>query len=208
MGGTKQEEDALGVIGEPLRDMVSALVDGEASEFETRRVLEQAGDPAVRALIGRHYAVRSVLRREAEVLCPPGLSRSILAALEAEPLPQGAVVQAPRWRGWAGGAAVAASVCLVAVLGTRAVLQPEAGSAPQVAAGAVSLGTLGQPAVTPVAMNTAQATVGLRPPLVDDADGEARKRLQMYMMPHAGNAALNTPEGMMPYARVVSFDEP
>jgi sigma-E factor negative regulatory protein RseA len=33
----------------------------------------------------------------------------------------------------------------------------------------------------------------------------ARQRLQRYMVPHADQAALNTPQGMMPYARVANF---
>jgi hypothetical protein len=57
-------------------------------------------------------------------------------------------------------------------------------------------------------MGSTLTPLGLRAPLVDDADGAARERLRMYMLEHAGNAALNTPEGMMPYARVVSWDEP
>lgn len=208
MGGTNREEGVLAQVGEPLREMASALVDGEASEFETRRVLEQATDPAIRSLLARHYAVRSVLRREAPLLCPPALTNSILAAIDAEP--QSLVAPAPsRWRAWAGGAAVAASVCMVAVLGTHALVsQGPAAQAPSVAAAGAVVAPLGQPAATPVAMGTVLTPVGLRAPLVDDADGAARERLRMYMLEHAGNAALNTPEGMMPYARVVSYDEP
>ena len=53
---------------DPLREMASAVVDGEASEFETRRLLEALGEPGVSALVARHYTVRSVLRREAPAL--------------------------------------------------------------------------------------------------------------------------------------------
>jgi sigma-E factor negative regulatory protein RseA len=38
-----------------------------------------------------------------------------------------------------------------------------------------------------------------------DYDQLARQRLQRYILPHAEQAALNAPQGMMPYARVASF---
>jgi hypothetical protein len=94
-------EAALGTTTEPQREMASALVDGEASEFETRRLLEALGEPEVRALVARHYTVRTLLRRDAPELCPPELTASIFAALDAETSLQGAV-PASRWRRWAG----------------------------------------------------------------------------------------------------------
>lgn len=209
MGGKNQRVEPLGAIGEPLREMASALVDGETGEFETRRLLEQS-TPELTALLARHYTVRSALRSEADLLAPPALSRSIMAALEQEPLPRGAVV-AQRWQGWAGRAAIAASVCLVAVLGTRTLMQPEdVAATPQLAIAPSTLGQLGLAATRP-AQDTFQGgttPVGLRPGVIDDANGVARERLHMFMLEHAANTALNTPEGMMPYARVVSYEEP
>ena len=61
-------------MNEPLREMVSAVVDGEASEFELRRVLDGCEDAAVGALLARHFAVRSVLRGETAALCPSQVS--------------------------------------------------------------------------------------------------------------------------------------
>jgi len=197
----------LGAIGEPLREMASALVDGEAGEFETRRLLEQADQPGLRALIGRHYTVRTLLRHEADQLCPPALTRSILDALDAEVAHRGAVAL-PRWRGLAGGAAVAASVCFAVVLGTRFLAVDTAATGPQLAAVGNTLGTLGNPPIRPVTVAGGAVPVGLPAGINEDADGIARKRLELFMMYHAENSALNTPDGMMPYARVVSYDEP
>jgi sigma-E factor negative regulatory protein RseA len=189
--------------------MVSALVDGEASEFETRRLLEVLGEADVRALVARHYTVRSVLRREAPDLCPPGLTESILAALDAEPLP---VAAAPRWRAWAGSAAVAASVCLVTVLGVRNFSGPVADVPDQsLAVAGVSMGSLGIPAATPVSARSGAIPVGLGAslPAADaDADRAAELRLQMFMLDHAQNASLNTPQGMIPFVRVDAREQP
>ena len=203
MGGKNLEVVSLGAIGEPVRESASALVDGETGEFETRRLLEQT-TPELRALLDRHYTVRAVLRREADLLCPPALTASILAALEREPLP-GRVGAVPGWQRWAGGAAIAASVCLVAVFGTRTLLQPEQAAEPSFVA-APSPIVLGSPDLRVV--TDTRGPVSLPRVPQNDPDGFARERLQMFMMEHAANSALNTPEGMMPYARVVSHEEP
>ena len=206
MGGEKLEVGSLVAIGEPLRESASALVDGETGEFEIRRLLEQS-TPELRALLSRHYTVRTVLRHEADLLCPPALTASILNAIEREPLSSRGAV--PGWQRWAGGAAVAASVCLVAVLGTRTVLQQQQAVSSQVATRAPIVfdaqhGPIGRGTV----VSDTGGRVGLTEGIVEDPDGAARERLQMFMMEHAANSALNTPEGMMPYARVVSYEEP
>jgi sigma-E factor negative regulatory protein RseA len=204
-------EAALGTTTEPQREMASALVDGEASEFETRRLLEALGEPEVRALVARHYTVRTLLRRDAPELCPPELTASIFAALDAETSLQGAV-PASRWRRWAGGTAVAASVCLVTVLGVRGVSGPGA-DAPghSLASAGVSMGNLGMPAAAPVLARSGAIPVGLGvvPASADrNADRAAELRLQMFMLDHAQNASLNTPQGMIPFVRVDSREQP
>lgn len=196
---------------DPLREMASALVDGEASEFETRRLLESLGDPGVSALLARHYTVRSVLRRDASALCPPGLTDAILASVHAENVPVSGPFAA-RWKNWAGGAAVAASVCLVTVVGLRG-LPGDTPAAPEhtLAASAVGLGTLGAPANAPVLARSGAIPVGLGaaiPASADDADRVAEQRLRMYMLEHARNASLNTPQGMIPYVRVDAREQP
>jgi hypothetical protein len=60
----------LSQLNAPLREMMSAVVDGEASEFELRRVLdERVRMPGSTALLARHFAVRAVLRGETAALC-------------------------------------------------------------------------------------------------------------------------------------------
>ncbi len=205
----------LSQMNEPLREMVSAVVDGEASEFELRRVLDGCGDAEVEALLARHFAVRSVLHGDAAVLCPPQVSRSIFAALEAE-APHGAVVAPARWRIPLGGVAVAASVCLVAVFGLRALGPSGDGKTAPAPALAVSdaqpLAPLGQPVMVMNALPSAAVAVGFGPAVrvspgaaqAVSADRLAEDRLRLYMGEHVRNAAFNANQGMLPYARVVS----
>ncbi|MCG3171412.1 MAG: Sigma factor AlgU negative regulatory protein [Pseudomonadales bacterium] len=200
---------------EPLREMASAVADGEASEFELRRVLDGLDEGELKSLLGRHYMVRSVVRGEATALCPPQVSAAIFAALDAEVPPAVAGARARR-RIPLGGVAVAASVCMVAVFGLRA-LAPAgdaAGAAGVQLAGtpARSLAPLGPPAAVVKTMPSAAVPVGFGPaarvPSVPGqfagADRLAEERLRVYMDEHVRNAALNTNQGMLPYARAVS----
>jgi sigma-E factor negative regulatory protein RseA len=41
---------------------------------------------------------------------------------------------------------------------------------------------------------------------VADYNAIARDRLRRYLLPHTEEAALNAPQGMMPFARVASFE--
>ncbi|MBK7168731.1 MAG: sigma-E factor negative regulatory protein [Gammaproteobacteria bacterium] len=200
-----------------LQEMVSALVDGEASEFECRRVLAGMDDPALRGLVDRHYSLRAVARQEAQLLCPAPLGANILAALEHEPAL--CVASAPagsRWRMRAGGAAVAASVCFLALIGMRA-LAPSGDAQATLASNGVTLGSLGQPVSRPLPFAGSTTPLGLARAVSDDFGGArtvggsnqlAEQRLRLFMADHARNAALNTNQGMMPLARVASYQSP
>jgi sigma-E factor negative regulatory protein RseA len=203
---------------ERLREMVSAVVDGEASDFECRSVLHNMGDPEVRKLLARHYAVRAVARAEVRALCPPTLSASILAAVATEP-PAAAAAAIPRWRMPLGGVAVAASVCMAAVFGLRALSPVPEGAAPAPAVAAVgggeTLGSLGRSAARAAQPPGYAVTVGFDPAAraargaVPDAHGAnrlAEERLQLFMHDHVQNASLNTNQGMLPYARVAAYE--
>ncbi|MBK8993468.1 MAG: hypothetical protein IPM40_18165 [Gammaproteobacteria bacterium] len=208
-------------LNAPLREMISAVVDGEASEFEYRRVLESVDDAGVTALLGRHYAVRAVARGEARALCPPALTAGILAAVAAQQPAAATAPAASRWRMPVGGVAVAASVCMAAVFGLRA-LAPEPAGIPQVAVVAssagTSLGELGRPGGLPVPVTGPAVPVGFGSAVPAPGGGLqhagaspdqlAEQRLRLFMADHVQNAALNTNQGMLPYARVVSYEAP
>jgi len=205
---------------EALREMISAVVDGEASDFELRRVLDSMEQDGVRDLMSRHYAARAMMRNEAVSLCPAAVTTGIFAALEQEQALSTNRLQP--FRGFLGGAAVAASVCLVAVLGVRALAPGEGAVAVATWAGSGSpgnsLGPLGRPAMVQSPLANEAAPLGLSsaipvaagaPSAADlDARRLAEQRLRMFMPLHAQNAALNASHGMMPYARVVGHDAP
>ena len=105
--------------------------------------------------------------------------------------------------------------------GLRA-LAPEPAGIPQVAVVAssagTSLGELGRPGGLPVPVTGPAVPVGFGSAVPAPGGGLqhagaspdqlAEQRLRLFMADHVQNAALNTNQGMLPYARVVSYEAP
>jgi len=109
------------------KEGLSALMDGQASDFETRRLLQQVGDDEELGQTWRRYqVVRSVLRGEAVLPSRDDLSARIATALDEEPTHH-VSVETRRGSGsgisgiWRSVAsmAVAASVTAVIILGAN-----------------------------------------------------------------------------------------
>lgn len=75
-------------LDNPLKESLSALVDGEASELELRRILKSGVDSEARSVWQRYQLARAFLRgecnspKEAQAAC--SFSASVLSAIEAE----------------------------------------------------------------------------------------------------------------------------
>lgn len=183
-----------------MKESVSALLDGEASELELRRLLRDADHDELRD-------VWSGYQRASQVLTESGredhwqldISASVSAAIaEGEPSMVKRIFRP------AASMAVAASV-FAAVLVTGQLLGlAESGTEPGVRQSAsASVGLVnawsgnGVNASYPVSRSQApQADTQAR------YNRMARERLQQYIIPHTDQAALNTPQGLMPFARV------
>lgn len=119
-------------MNEQAAENLSILMDGEASEFELRRSLEQVGQsPEMGERWRRYHVARSAMRGEPVNTADIDLSAGIMAALEdepvyAQPLPEGAAesVQERRkesrtlWKPMAS-MAMAASVTAMVILGVQ-----------------------------------------------------------------------------------------
>lgn len=197
-------------MNDRMKESLSALVDGEADELEIRRLLNQLeGDDELRASWQRYQLTSELMRADAsgegtpdETFADIDLSRGIMQAIDGEPMeevpakarPQAVEVAAAGRRGinWLASAAVAASVTLAVLVGVR--LNQES-LAPQLADQA-ALPQSDQQLAGHAAVPDSQQLQ------------QAQRKLQQYVLQHTENAALNTGKGMMPYARVASFDQP
>lgn len=126
-------EDEVDRLGHAEREALSALLDGEASDFELRSLLKNKGlDADLMAVWERYSLSRSALQGEPFRQASPGFSARVANAVANEPLPgeagdRGQHVQ----RGWwpnAAKLAVAASVALAVFVGMQVTLNQGWGS--------------------------------------------------------------------------------
>jgi sigma-E factor negative regulatory protein RseA len=192
-----------------IKESLSVLMDGEASELDLARVLKNSADSELRSSWARYHLVRQVMSEGSARAPQLDLSSRVMAALEIEP----EIKPVARWHDFlrpVASVAVAASVFASVLVGSQLyglVGGVEAGSPGELAAQVSTVGmvnTLGGSAV-----RAGYATPAVRTdtaPRYADYDQMAKQRLQRYMLSHSEEAALNAPRGMMPYARVASFE--
>ena len=214
-----------------IRESLSALMDGEASEMELHRVLKatdaESGDK-LKSTWSRYQMVRDSMHDQVGAKPAVDLSAVIREAIETESFEEPIK---KNWFGALGKVAIAASVAAVMVITTQtiqvagiagdaelvgattetpasdglipspAVSLPAGFQAPSVSARTVSSHSrmpaqASQPRYIPVITKAEKATAS-QPP-----SQEVQAYLQRVMEVHAGNAAVNSSRGMMPYAGV------
>jgi sigma-E factor negative regulatory protein RseA len=206
---------------EQLRQSLSAVIDGEADAFELRRVLDELDrDPELRAAWDRYHLVGSVIRGErtpeSRTLARTLASRVPLAVRQSVPgagtvaqaaSGDGAVAGAPREaapgrvRRAVLGAALAASIALVAVVGFNVVDSVTTpATAPEVALAA------GNP-------QRVFDDVPIRPSppagqrrLIEASPSDLR-RAHAYMLQHAQQQGLDQ-RGVMSLVKMATYEAP
>ena len=198
-------------MSEQLKESLSAVMDGEADEFEIRRVLnEAANDPELRGVWERFHLVRSVMRGEGRMSAVANLGARIWTQIDAadaatpdttvEPV-QDVPERALRggWVTWGrglAGVAVAAGVAAAVVLGfggdyTQDVTAPQVASVVHTAATAPPQS---------IALFDDEARVPAAYPATPDL-----QRAQAYMLHHAHHVAL-TNRSVVPFVKVAAFE--
>lgn len=222
---------------EMLRTALSALVDQEASEFETRRALEALkSNPDLKARFGAYQSIGATLRGES--LVPESLLTRIHAALDApeQPVSQArpAVTQSPesanptitflparealpsRFGIFAGQLAMAASIAFAVVIGVK-VVAPVEMKPPAVASVETPEIIRFQLPVQreQVAVQTGVTAVdespeASTPRLMSEADVRrlVSERLGQYLVRHAENSSVVGTQSVLPLARIMGRDEP
>ncbi|WP_034872594.1 sigma-E factor negative regulatory protein [Endozoicomonas montiporae] len=215
-----------------LNESLSATLDGQASELEMRRVLEKLGsDDDLRATARRYQLVGDSIRHETSQFLNIDLSAGIRDRVAQEevthqkldqPLIQptekkGNVVSLlDNWWSSMGRVAVAASVAFAVIVGLRNFNQVEE---VHTVADVSDQATLTQP--LQIARNEYGAS-GIRagyssrqhntitPEQLAQAQNVAsratRERFRAYALQHAEMSAVQGGQGMLPFARLTSFD--
>lgn len=187
-------------------ETLSAFLDGETNDFETRRVLRDL-DPGGLDVLARWQLARDVMHGQATMAVPASFNAHLSQALAAE-------TKVPRRSGMVSGfarVAVAASVAAVTVIGWQYWSVPTEGmnaevvaandstdAAPTLAAEQRVSRPFGETALVSLRPNQTRAT----PATVDTE----QPRVNAMLLRHSEFAARHSGQGMMPYARLISLD--
>lgn len=198
---------------------LSALMDGEVSELELRRVLNSIEqDQALCRKWSRYQLASAVFRRQtagkAQAWMEVDLSARVQQAIEQEPVPavpkhgKSSTVVTLLSRPFAN-VAVAASVSAAVILGWQNFSGgPGVPGSPAVASSTVSMAPVpvssNSPLMAVSQSNAAGSTNLVMQPEMIRYNPELDDRLNYYLLSHSSNAAVNTASGVTPYARVVT----
>lgn len=200
-------------MSEQLRESLSALMDDEANELELQRLMKQVGDDSeLRATWVRYNAARSAIAGHGVSHLQLDISSRVREAIDNSPATVVAK-ESLRQRLFRPVAsfAVAASVAATVVIGGQQLAQVS-GSDPYgagtIASGASPVGLVNSLGATTVRASYGTQAVPVLQPAARTAYKElARQRMEMYMQEHAEHAALNSPHGLIPFARVPEIRE-
>lgn len=202
-------------MNESMGESLSALMDDEANELELQRVLSQlSSDPQLRQAWLRYNLANHAVHGDQLAHSDWDISTRVQSALAASP-------SASSSRSLTGfkqhlirpliSFGVAASVAVTVVIGGQQLAGLGANtfeSNTSVAADASPVGLLNSLGATPM-----QASFGMQamPPMQSAQSTTyndlAQQRLRKYMQEHAEQAALNSPQGLIPFARVPEIRE-
>ena len=203
-------------MNERMRESLSALMDDEANELELERVLAHiADDDDLRQTWVRYNAASTAVSGHQLAHMHMDISTRVRASLaETGSAAAGHSTASFKQRLLrpVASLAVAASVAATVVIGGQQLAQiggaDPYGNGRTVAASASPVGL-----VNSLGATTVQASYGTRAmPVLQPATRTAyqelaRQRMQKYMQEHAEHAALNSPQGMIPFARVPQIRE-
>jgi sigma-E factor negative regulatory protein RseA len=205
-------------MNDRMRESLSALMDNEANELELERVLAQvAGDAGLRQTWVRFNLTRHAVHGHSVAYVDLDISARVQSALavsqtDVRGLGAALAVFKQRMVRPLVSFAVAASVAATVVIGGQQLAQvgvadPYGVDRP-VANDASPVGMLNSLGATAV-----QASYGTQPlPVLQPATRAAyqelaQQRLRRYMQEHVEQAALNSPQGLVPFARVPQIRE-
>ncbi|MEN8761360.1 MAG: sigma-E factor negative regulatory protein [Thiogranum sp.] len=179
-------------MSDEIRVQLSALVDDELDEAERPLLLGRLQrDSNLREVLGRYQLISEVMRGAGQV-ATLGIADRVRQALEQDAALTGADKPNAGSLSWlkpVAGLAVAASVAVVAVLAVTSVREPAVETGARVAS---------SQNVAP-AVSGGEETWERIEPRID-------KRMSAYLVNHNEYAASRGVQGVMPYVRIVGYE--
>lgn len=196
-------------------EQLSALLDNELKPEELAQLMDDLGrDPLAQGeTLQRYQLMGKTLRGELDAAAFMDISAAVQRAIAADTVSLSPVRQLqPRWlpvmQTWmrpAAGLAIAASVAMVTVVSVRILQQPAPAGAPSLVA---LTPTLAPTPIVPVDARRAQQIQVVTHRVEGSVQPvSVTPQLNNYLMRHSGVAGQTTLQGVMPYARSVSFEQ-
>ena len=179
---------------EDMKEKLSALVDNELDNLDERRVMAALEkDADLRRTWERYHLLRSALHRDLDVLIPRDMAERVALQIGMEPAGIGSFPRQKITR-YAGTFAIAASVAAIAIASVQWINRPASTPVTTLAA------------VQPAPENIIR--VGTTRWDMQQKETEAESALNAFLVEHNEFASSSGIGGMMPYVRVVGYDNP
>ena len=181
-------------MSDEIREQLSALIDDELSDVEQPLLLGRVQrDTELRECLGRYQLIGEVMRGIVDTTALGGVADRVRRALQQDVA--GQVPDTPKQEGFnwwkpVAGFAVAASVALVAVLTVSSLRETATDLVPELASSQAGV---------PVVARVSDEQWDRIEPGID-------KRLTGYLVNHNEYAASRGVQGVMPYVRIVGFE--
>lgn len=203
-------------MNERMRESLSALMDDQSNELELERILSQVGtNEELRGAWTRYAIAQQAVHGHQLAHMEWDISARVRGALAGAQVgePAGRATFKQRFLRPLTSLAVAASVTLTVVIGGKQLAEldgttPYNQDDPSVATSASPVGMLNSLGATTVQASYGTQAIPMLQPVTRTAYQElAQQRLRRYMQEHAEQAALNSPQGLVPFARVPEIRE-
>ncbi|MGB5062374.1 MAG: RseA family anti-sigma factor [Candidatus Competibacter sp.] len=177
---------------------LSAMVDDELDDVEIDLVLRRlCRDDDLQSCWSRYHLISDVMQGHLPDALASEFAARIGQAVAAEPLPRQAGKSLPAWYKPVTGFGLAASVVLVALFALK-LTQTDA---PLVPTAPLVASNPSAPSLTPFAVRAAAVRQ------TDISNEPVEARLSSYLVNHNGYASLNSMHGMLPYVRMVGYQQ-
>lgn len=177
-----------------MKEKLSALVDNELDDLDERRVMTALEkDADLRRTWERYHMVRLALRQELDAYMPSGMAERVAARINMEPANTGSF-RRQKFTRYAGTLAIAASVAAIAIASLQWFNRP------------VSIPVVPLATIQPAPENIIRA--GTTRWDIQQKEPEAVSALNAFLVEHNEFASSSGIGGMMPYVRVVGYDNP
>jgi sigma-E factor negative regulatory protein RseA len=180
---------------------LSALVDDELADMEIALVLRRLSrDGDARDRWERYHLISDVIQgHHVPAALDTDFAVRVRQAIEAEPLPQAVARLLPAWYKPVTGFGLAASVALMALYGLK--LNQTDALLP-----AAPLATTTPALSSPYGSLPIQMTAMTQP--ANPIGEPVEARLNSYLVNHNGYASMSSVNGMLPYVRMVGYQQP